>query len=267
MLTPGVRLALRAGVPFALTLAVGTWYLSQESTQAWIQDTITETRASIAERPEFMVEKLAIHGADPKLDTAMRETLALDLPQSSFDLDLEGIRMQLAEMGPVKSVTTRIRPGGILQVDVTPRVPVVIWRMPEGLVLLDDTGAVVGPLAYRAARPDLPVIAGEQADEALTEALALHKAARPLGKRLRGLVRQGERRWDLVLDRGQRILLPEEGAVAALERMIALDTASDLLSRDIARIDLRLGQRPTIKMQPRAVEERWRIRQLNYPTE
>ena len=43
----------------------------------------------------------------------------------------------------------------------------------------------------------------------------------------------GERRWDVVLDRDQRILLPETGPVPALERVIALDKAEHLLDRDI----------------------------------
>ena len=42
---------------------------------------------------------------------------------------------------------------------------------------------------------------------------------------LRGLVRVGDRRWDLVLDRNQKIMLPEQNAPAALERLIALDKA------------------------------------------
>ncbi|MDZ7909564.1 MAG: cell division protein FtsQ/DivIB [Gemmobacter sp.] len=44
----------------------------------------------------------------------------------------------------------------------------------------------------------------------------------------------GERRWDIVLDRNQRILLPAKEPVRALERLLALDKAEDLLKRDIA---------------------------------
>jgi cell division protein FtsQ len=62
------------------------------------------------------------------------------------------------------------------------------------------------------------------------EALALIDAAGPLSDRLRGLVRVGERRWDLVLDRDQRILSARDRrARRALERVIALDEAQELL--------------------------------------
>jgi cell division protein FtsQ len=58
----------------------------------------------------------------------------------------------------------------------------------------------------------------------------------------------GERRWDLVLGRDQRILLPSDGAVAALDRVLALDAARDLLSRDIAVVDMRNPNRTTIRL-------------------
>jgi cell division protein FtsQ len=58
----------------------------------------------------------------------------------------------------------------------------------------------------------------------------------------------GERRWDMVLDRDQRILLPEEDPVAALQRVMALHKAQDMLERDISIVDMRNGARPTIRL-------------------
>ena len=80
------------------------------------------------------------------------------------------------------------------------------------------------------------------------EALALIDAAGPILPRLRGLERVGERRWDVVLDRGQRIKLPADGALQALERAIALDRAQDMLARDIAVVDLRHAARPVVRL-------------------
>ena len=105
-------------------------------------------------------------------------------------------------------------------------------------------------------------MAGKGADDQVEEALRLFAVAGPLEKRMRGLVRVGERRWDVVLDRGQRIMLPEEGAEQALERVIALEQVQDMLARDLVAVDLRLAARPTIRIAARAVDEWWRIRQI-----
>jgi len=90
-----------------------------------------------------------------------------------------------------------------------------------------------------------------------------------LGARLRGIVRMGARRWDVVLDRDQRILLPEDGALRALEQVIALENAPDVqvLSRDVARVDMRLPDRPTVRMNQEAIQEWWLIRQQAGQTE
>lgn len=256
MLTPGIRLALRAGIPFCLTLAAGTIYLGDEGRRAMIQQTVAEARDSIETRPEFMVNLMAVDGAKDELAAYIRDALPLDFPVSSFDLDLDGMRATVTGISAVKSASVRIRPGGVLQVDVIERQAVVLWRTEDGLALVDENGIYVAAATSRFARPDLPLIAGAGADEAVPEALELIEAAAPLGDRLRGLVRMGARRWDVVLDRDQRILLPASHPRRALERVIALESAQDILSRDVARIDMRLAHRPTVQMTTEAAEQR-----------
>jgi len=130
------------------------------------------------------------------------------------------------------------------------------------LELLDADGRRVAAIAHRMHRYDLPLIVGEGADRAAPEALALYNAAEPLVPRLRGLVRMGERRWDVVLDRDQRIMLPETGAIEALEQVIALDQAQDLLARDISAVDMRNAHRPTLRMGQLAVAELRKIKAI-----
>jgi cell division protein FtsQ len=263
MLTPLFRFGLRVGVPFVVMFGVGAAYFADPARQAAITDTIAETRASIQERPEFMVSLMAIDGAGTELSEDIRTNLPVDFPISSFDLDLEEMREAVMALSPVASASLRIRPGGVLQIDVIPRVPVAVWRSHTSLSLLDASGAHVRHLAFRSDRAELPLIAGEGANDHVDEAMELIRTAQPLGKRLRGVVRVGARRWDIVLDRKQRILLPTEGAVSALERVIALEGAQSVLSRDIARIDMRLDGRPTVKMNNDATQELWRIRQIS----
>jgi cell division protein FtsQ len=155
----------------------------------------------------------------------------------------------------VKRADLRVRAGGILQVMITERVPVAVWRTEAGLTLLDDGGHRVAGLMSRSDRPDLPLIAGDGADLATPEALDLIAAAGPLTPRIRGLVRMGNRRWDLVLDRDQRVLLPEKNPVQALERLLALDQAQDLMNRDILTVDLRSDHRPTLRLTPNALAD------------
>ncbi|MDJ0628775.1 MAG: cell division protein FtsQ/DivIB [Rhodobacter sp.] len=261
-LTPLFRGLMRVGLPvFALVFGLG-WVFSVPENRDLVAEQIAELRRSIAERPEFMVKLMAIDGASAELAEDIREVLPIDFPRSSFDLELEALQEVVEELDAVAAADLRIRPGGILQVDVTERIPAVVWRIAGQLEMLDAVGRRVAPLAHRSDRADLPLIAGEGGDVAVPEALDLIVAAAPMAGRVRGLVRMGNRRWDVVLDRDQRILLPETGAVAALERVIALDHAQGLLARDLSVVDLRNAARPTLRMAPQALEELRRIKAL-----
>lgn len=263
LLTPGFRLALRVLVPFAVVFSLTSAFLANQDRRDALTLFVSDIRTSIEERPEFMVGLMAVDGASPDVAEDIREVVPIDFPVSSFDLNLAQIRETVVGLDPVKDASVRIRPGGILQVQVTERVPVVVWRDYDSVSLLDETGAHVASVPSRHARPDLPLIAGEGADSAVQEALALFEAAAPIADRVRGLVRIGERRWNVVLDRNQTIMLPAEAPLPALERVIALAQAQDLLGRDVAVVDMRIAARPTIRMTGNAVTEWRRIRQIN----
>lgn len=259
-LTPMFRRLMRVGLPVvAVALFAGLW-LANEGRRAALSDTVMSVVDAVKNRPEFMVTLLSVEGASPPLAEMVRATLAVPLPQSSLDLDLAAARDRVAALPAVKGLSLRVQPGGVLQVQVDERVPALVWRATEGLVLLDDTGQRIAGIDSRAMRADLPLVAGAGADAAAAEALALVEAAGPLLPRVRGLVRMGERRWDLVLDRDQRILLPAAEPLQALERLIALDQAQGLLDRDVIAVDLRLPARPALRLTPEALAEMRRDR-------
>lgn len=267
-LTPLFRVLFRVGLPaFVLAMTLGIVLMDAGRREA-ISGGFAHLREQFQSRPEFRVNLMSIEGASPDLADAVRARMGARLPASSFDLDLPALRARALELDAVAAAELSLRSGGVLQVTITEREPMMIWRVtPDRLEMLDATGHRVAALASRADRPDLPLIAGEGADHAAAEALALIDAAGPLLPRMRGLVRMGERRWDMVLDRGQRILLPQAGAVTALESLLALNTADDLLTRDITVIDLRVAARPVLRLAPHALNEARRARGLAVTTE
>ena len=262
MLTPAFRLFLRAGLPLLVVAALGLGYLAKEERRDGLRLFALDLRDQVINRPEFMVQAMVIEGASESVDADIREIMPVDLPVSSFGLDLPLILQTLRELPAIKEARVFVRNGGILQISIVERTPALVWRTREGLELLDDTGAIVRPAETRAAYPELPLVAGEGADQVAPEALALLRAAGPLGSRVRGLVRISQRRWDLVLDRGQRIQLPQKQPVQALERVLLMHKAQDLLERDLALVDMRLADRPTIRMSEAAVDEWWRVRNV-----
>ncbi|WP_412554201.1 cell division protein FtsQ/DivIB [Shimia sp. MIT1388] len=266
MLTPLFRLFLRVVVPFVVVAGAATVWLSDADRRESLNLAVSDLRREIATRPEFMVSAMTVDGASQGTSEDIRDILSLSFPTSSFDLDLPSIRERVEELPAIASVAVRVRPGGILELNVAERTPVVVWRTHEGLTLVDPEGNVTGPAISRAAHAQMPLIAGEGAEHHVQEALRLFSAAAPLADRVIGLVRVGERRWDLVLDRGQRIKLPEQGAVEALDRVVALNHAEELLERDIKVVDMRLAHRPTVQLTEQAVDAWWQASQMTTGT-
>lgn len=259
-LTPFIRRGLTVGLPvFLLALSVGIW-LGDDTRRAQLLGYFTDLRTTFENRPEFQVNTLSVHAETPEVAQAITRRLGLEFPVSSFRLDLQALRADTEALDAVDVAALRIRSGGVLEVSVIEREPAMVWRHSGGLDLVDAEGRRIARLAEREARADLPLIAGEGAPAAIAEAQQLLAAASPLRERLRGLVRVGERRWDVVLDRGQRIMLPAEGPVPALERVLALDGAQGLLARDVSAVDLRNAARPTIRLSQPAMAELHRIR-------
>jgi cell division protein FtsQ len=248
MLSPVLRRLVFFGIPAAVCVGGAALYLADEARRDHIVAGYEHAYRSIVERPEFMVNVVAIHGASPALDMDIREVLPVDLPVSQFDLDLKEIHAVLRELDPVSDARLQIMQGGTLEITVVERQPAFLWRNRDTLEVLDETGAFVRFAVSRLDYPNLPLIVGDGADTQVAVAKKLLAAGRPIANRIRGFSYIGERRWDVVLDNDQTIMLPEKNPVQAFERVLVLDETQDLLSRNIVAIDMRLSQRPTLRV-------------------
>lgn len=258
MLTPGVRAGVRIGTPVLLiAILAGSW-IAKADNRALITGQIAALTEAVQQRPEFTVTEMKVLGADAQTMADVQTMLPLSFPVSSFDLDLPEMKATVEDLYAVESAQVRVI-GGALEFAITPRVPVAVWRDKDTLRLIDGDQVVSGIIETRADRRDLPLIAGDGAHAHLEEALALFQTATPIKDRVRGLARVGERRWDMVLDKGVRLMLPTEEPIAALDRIIALNEAQDMLNRDIAAVDMRNPDRAVLRMTPDAANALRRV--------
>ena len=95
MLTPRFRFFLRFGLPLLAFFALGAFWASDEARVNEAYERLAEIRRDIEERPEFMVQMMAVENASPELAEEVRGFLSLDFPVSSFDLDLEQLQDDL----------------------------------------------------------------------------------------------------------------------------------------------------------------------------
>ena len=261
-LTPVYRSLIRTGLPIAVIFGFAVNHFQDPETKAQLAESVTNARKMIEERPEFAVNLMRIEGATTDVAQQVREAVPMVFPVSSLRLNLPELRTKIEAVDAVSSVDVFLR-NGVLDVEITERTPKLVWRNDGQIFLLDGDGIQSGVISTRMTRSDLPLIVGEGAEKKAPEALSILNAAAPLAARVRGLQRIGERRWDVVLDRGQRIQLPTDQPVAALQRVIALHRARDLLSRDVVLVDMRDGHRPIVRLSDNAMAELYRLRKIS----
>jgi len=262
-LRPAVRSFAVRGLPILALAVFAAHLIADDQVRLKIQSTMLQVRDAVAQRPEFTVTELAIVNASDGLDADIRKLVNLSLPISSLNINVADVRDAVVGLDAVRAVHVRLRADGRMDIRIEERVPVIVWRSGDQVEALDADGARAARLSDRSDRTGLPLIVGPGAQDHVAEAKEIYLTAGPLAERIRALVRVGERRWDIVLDRGQIIQLPESAARAALERVLALDAADDLLERDVKVVDMRDGRRPVLRLSPGSLDELRRLRRLN----
>ena len=109
------RQLVRFGLPVLLVAAVAGLVFYDESRRTALAQGFAGLRQAFEQRPEFRVSFVSIDGASPDLSDAVRAKLGLKLPQSSFDLDLDALRLKAEGLDAVQSAELRVRSGGVLQ--------------------------------------------------------------------------------------------------------------------------------------------------------
>jgi len=255
---PAVRGFVRGYLPLIVLGLVGWGVVSQDSVRLAAVARAEAAVEWLAARQEFAVEGLEITGATPSLAADIRRQVGDPTGSSSLSLDLAALRAEIEAMPAVARARLYFEPHGKLILSVDRREPVALWRDGDGrLTLIDGQGVVIRPVSARLLYPDLPLVLGTGAPGATAEALRLLDAAPGLGRQIRGVVRVGERRWDLVLaTQGEdlTIMLPERDAVPALSGLMAVHRATGLFDRDLVAVDLRNTDRPVLRLSPRAAE-------------
>lgn len=247
MLSPFIKKSVFFGMPLIILLLPVFIFLKDQNNKNLVEEIVLDFYRKIIERPEFMLSALSIQGSSDSLNAEIREILGLNFPISSFDLDLADLRNRVLSLPPVETAEVRLEGGSILHVKVKEKVPALLLKDDTGIHVLNKNGDYIRPLLSTEYGSKLPVITGEGAQKAAAEAFILFSALDDKLDEVRGLVLVGGRRWNIVLKSGQVIMLPEKKSEQAVQKILILDKAEKILSRDIAVFDFRLPYRITLR--------------------
>ncbi len=254
MLIPRLRLILTLGIP-SLIIFCGTLILFlninvHENIEALKKD----LKRALVERPEFMIRVASVDGASDELAHEIREIMPLNFPVSYFDLDIKYLHKVLNDIPAVASAAIKVTVSGVLQINISERIPAFIWRKDDVISVIDEKGEFIRLATSRLDYPELPLVIGEAANLSIADISSLMEDNQYFLDQVRAFVRVGERRWDLVLDNNLRIMLPQAEFLAAFDRLMLMSESGSLFSNQLSSIDMRLVERPTVRVGAASVD-------------
>ncbi|MHC5307027.1 cell division protein FtsQ/DivIB [Bartonella sp. LJL80] len=206
----------------------------------------------------FAVEDVEIAGNDRMSELDVLSALGLDGETSMIGFDANAARSVLAELPWVQSVDVQKVYPDRVRVSLVERQPYAVWQHGDQMDIVDRDGRVIVPF-----RPglvgDLPLVVGLGAEVKASGFVQDVSAFPQIKDHVRAYVRVGDRRWDILLDNGVRIKLPEVDAMKRLADAVKAESAQGLFSRDVLSVDLRLPDRMTVALSDEALERRNKV--------
>jgi len=158
--------------------------------------------------------------------------------ESIFAARLAEARARILALDWIASADVVRRYPDSIFVAVVEKRPFALWQAPQGLAVVERAGGVITTQGVeKFAR--LPKLVGAGAPEAaadLVEAVMIHRA---VSARVALYEYVSQRRWNLHLNDGVVVKLPETGWKKELDSLEQLIVDSGILERDVTEIDLR----------------------------
>jgi cell division protein FtsQ len=170
-------------------------------------------------------------------------------------LDVERARERLKSNPWIADATVLKLYPRELQITVKEREGFALWQKERVVSVIADDGTVIEPyVAPRLIR--LPLVVGIGAEAKAKDLIPLLDRHPRIRELVRASILVGERRWNLRLNNGIEVRLPETGVATALDRLVTLVSEKNLITRDIVIIDLRLPDRVTVRLSDAAAQAR-----------
>lgn len=221
---------------------------------AWLGSSLFDAREAFARSTDaaaatlgFAVEDVQVAGVSGARAEEVRDLVMPEGRRSLLSLEPEAVRARVEALEWVQSAQVRRLWPSTLVVEIERRRAYARWREDGEIAVIDAAGNRL--LTERAAdHLELPLVEGRGAGPAAEPLLIALEDLPELRSRVKRFVRVGDRRWNLELNSGMLIALPEDGAADALAQLESLHQEHALLDRPVAALDMRAPGRLAVRV-------------------
>jgi len=244
------RAIVAAGAGTAGIVATAAWL----TVNGWFAQQIESTGRAALEataRAGLKVEDVLVEGRRRTARSAILESLGVARDTPILALDPHAARRRLEALPWVRRATVERRLPDTVFVRLVERRPLAVWQYRGRLAVIDEDGAVI-PGARAEAFADLPLVVGKDAPADARALIAMLDSEPDLRRRVIAAVRMRARRWDVQLEGGVSVRLPEDDPARAWTELARIEREHAILARDVITIDLRLPDRLIVRTAPGA---------------
>ena len=225
----------------AFVLGAGGFLMAERSD-------LRQHMASATTTAGFKVNNFVLNGSDQVDSEVVKMHIGPSLQGDLFDLDVEEAREAIARNSWIESATVRKVFPDTLVVDIVERKPVALWKSNDRIFLVSRDGIIIDEA--REEHSVLPQVVGEGTNLAASDMLSTLARFPMINSRVAAYVRVADRRWNLNMRDGTKILLPEQDWKSSIASLYDLQARLEILDRDLIQLDMRLPDRLVVRLRP-----------------
>lgn len=203
------------------------------------------------------VREVYVDGRDRTRTGELRRALGIEIGQPILGIDVGAAQARLEALAWVdRASVVRLLPNAV-HVTLVERRPLALWQHDGRFTLIDREGVPIEGEVALAPHRHLPVVVGDRAPAHAARLFVQLSTEPELWRRVVAASWIGDRRWNVHLDGGIEILLPEDDVLQAWRLLAARAREDGLLQRAVTVVDLRfVPERLRLRLDPELLEGR-----------
>ena len=173
------------------------------------------------------------------------DLLNLRLGDNFLNIKLKNIEKKLKSINEIKSFKIEKNFNGIINIEITEKVPFVIWEKENKNMIIDEEGQVLNFLNFPI--KSLIIIKGKKANKEIKEIYNKISIHNDLKNNLISAKYIENYRWDILLKDDLYVKLPFNNVESSLELLDKLIKKENFLKSDYKIIDMRVDGRLFLK--------------------
>lgn len=213
----------------------------------WANYKIIQASANVGMR----LDNLLVEGREHTNPDALKAIINIQKGDPLFALNPQEAKDMIERLSWVREAQVQRRLPDTIYIHLTERTPMALWQHDKELKLIDVDGHVITESNLKPFK-NLIVLTGAQAPQHAFGLLNTLRAEPLVMERVESAMLVSSRRWDLRMDDGKIVKLPEDDLGYALRRLADMQEKEHILDRNVLAFDLRESDRIIVQSHPDA---------------